>query len=75
MCDTHPQKGYLSVTCAIPHENKAKWERYPLCDTILKGHCAIRGGICIGPLRMSTKFSVYKIWVSRPLGKSDPNGG
>ena len=32
-----PNKGYLSDTCAIPHENKANWVRYPLCDTIRKG--------------------------------------
>ena len=28
-CDTPPQKGYLSDTCGIPYENKAKWVRYP----------------------------------------------
>ena len=28
-CDTHPQKGYLSDTCAIPYENKANGVRYP----------------------------------------------
>ena len=27
-CDTSTTKGYLSDTCAIPHENKAKWARY-----------------------------------------------
>ena len=37
------QKSYLSDTCAIPHENKAKWVRYPLCNTISKGHRAIWG--------------------------------
>ena len=37
-CDTPPpQKGYLSDTCAIPHENKANE-----CDT---PYCAIWGGI------------------------------
>ena len=48
-----PTKGvyqrYLP-TCAIPHENKGKWVRYPLCDTVTadtisKGYCAIWGGI------------------------------
>ena len=44
-CDTPPtQKGYLSDTCAIPYENKAKACDTPLCDTISKGHCAIWGG-------------------------------
>ena len=40
-----PQKGYLSDTCAIPYENKANGCDTPLCDTISKGYCAIRGGI------------------------------
>ena len=40
-----PQKGYLSDTCAIPFENKANGCNTPLCDTILKGYCAIWGGI------------------------------
>ena len=46
-CDTPPptQKGYLSDTCAIPHENKANGCDTPLCDTISKGYCAIWGGI------------------------------
>ena len=39
-----PQKGYLSDTCAIPYENKANGCDTPLCDTISKGSCAIRGG-------------------------------
>ena len=38
-----PQKGYLSDTCAIPYENKAKGCDTPLCDTISKGYCAKRG--------------------------------
>ena len=37
-----PQKGYLSDTCAIPFENKAKGCDTPLCDTIW--YCAIFGG-------------------------------
>ena len=44
-CDTPPQKGYLSDTCAIPCKNKAKGRDTPLCDTISKGYCAIWGGI------------------------------
>ena len=44
-CDTPPQKGYLSDTCAIPYENKANGCDTPLCDTISKGYCAIWGGI------------------------------
>ena len=44
-CDTSPQKGYLSDTCAIPLENKANGCDTPLCDTISKRYCAIRGGI------------------------------
>ena len=43
-CDTHPQKGYLGDTCAIPYENKANGCDTPLCDTISKGYCAIWGG-------------------------------
>ena len=44
-CDTPPQKGYLSDTCAIPYENKGNGCDTPLCDTISKGYCAIWGGI------------------------------
>ena len=44
-CDTPPEKGYLSDTCAIPCENKANGCDTPLCDTISKGYCAIWGGI------------------------------
>ena len=44
-CDTPPQKGYLSDTCAIPSENKGNGCDTPLCDTISKGYCAIWGGI------------------------------
>ena len=44
-CDNPPEKGYLSDTCAIPYENKANECDTPLCDTISKGYCAIRGGI------------------------------
>ena len=43
-CDTPPEKGYLSDTCAIPYENKANGCDTPLCDTISKGYCAIWGG-------------------------------
>ena len=63
-CDTPPpsmrtwgaippvQEGYLSDTCAIPLENKAKCARYPLCGTISKRYCAILRGIShwAGPL-------------------------
>ena len=40
-----PTKGYLSDTCTIPYENKAKACDSPLCDTISRGYCAIWGGI------------------------------
>ena len=40
-----PQRGYFSDTCAIPYENKGNGCDTPLCDTILKGYCAIWGGI------------------------------
>ena len=43
-CDTPPEKGYLSDTCAIPYENKANGCDTPLCDTISQGYCAIGGG-------------------------------
>ena len=39
------QKGYLSDTCAIPYENKVRTCNIPLCDTISKRYCGIRGGI------------------------------
>ena len=44
------QKGYLNDICAIPFENKARRVRYPLCDTISKGYCAIWGVSRVGPL-------------------------
>ena len=44
-CDTPPQKGYLSDTCAIPYENEANGCDTPFCNTISKGYCAIWGGI------------------------------
>ena len=40
-----PQKGYLRDTCAIPYENKANGCDTPICDTVLKGYCAIWGFI------------------------------
>ena len=44
-CDSPPQKGYLSDTCVIPHENKANGCDTPLCDTSSKRYCAIWGGV------------------------------
>ena len=44
-----PQKGYLSDTCAIPHENKAKGCDAPLCDTISKRYCTIWGLLSLAP--------------------------
>ena len=35
----------------------AKWVRYPLCDTISKGHCAIWGVSRTGPLRALSKIT------------------
>ena len=54
-CDTppRPQKGELSDTCAILYENKENARDTPLCDTILKGYCAIWAGIS----HWATKFS------------------
>ena len=46
-CDTPPppQKGYLSDTCAIHYENKAKRVRYPSLRYYFEiGYCAIWGG-------------------------------
>ena len=44
-CDTPPHtKGYLSDTCAIPHENKANGCDTPPCDIVSKRYCAIWGG-------------------------------
>ena len=48
-----PQKGYLSDTCAIPYENRAKWVRYPSLRYYLERalHAIGRGGDSrIGPL-------------------------
>ena len=45
-----PQKGYLSDTCAIPSKTRQNTCDTPLCDTILKGSCAIWGVSRIGPL-------------------------
>ena len=50
-----PQKGYLSDTCAIPYENKAKGCDSPLCDTISKGYCAIWGGISLWAAKVVPK--------------------
>ena len=38
-----PQKGYLSDTYAMPHENKANGCDTPLCNTISKRCCTIWG--------------------------------
>ena len=69
-----PQKGYLSDTCAIPHENKAKWVGYPLCDTTSKGYCRIRGGGVsrTGPLSwysVQTPFVMLLFQMLRAFGK------
>ena len=39
------QKGYLSDTCAIPHENKAKWVRCPPLRYYLQKVLRDMGGI------------------------------
>ena len=56
-CDTPPSKRYLSDTCAIPFENKAKACDTPLCDTISKGYCAIWGVSRTGPLSSDLRSS------------------
>ena len=55
-CDTPPQKGYLSDTCAIPYQNKTNGCDTPLCDTISKGYCAIWGVSRTGPSAIKTLF-------------------
>ena len=55
-----PQKGYLSDTCAIPYENKAKGCDTPLCDTILKGYCAIWGGISHWTAKIKSHHQVHQ---------------
>ena len=40
-----PQKGYLSDTGAIPHENKAKWVRYPPLRYYLEKVLRDMGGV------------------------------
>ena len=39
------EKGYFSDTCAIPHENKAKWVRYPCLRYYLEKVLRDMGGI------------------------------
>ena len=71
-CDPPPPKGYLSDTCAIPHENKAEWVRYFLCDAIPKGYCAIWGGIshwAAKPLFFSTTFKLGAHRVGRQVSR------
>ena len=49
-----PQKGYLSDTCAIPYENKAKSARYPPLRYYLERVWRDMGGVSrTGPLRDS----------------------
>ena len=67
-CDTPPPKGYLSDTCAIPHENKANGCDTPLCDTISKGYCAIWGGISHWAAKCNQTFPGQKRNPS-PVGK------
>ena len=62
-----PQKGYLSDIGAIPYENKANGCDTPLCDTISKRYCAIRGGISHwasklrdGETTIKIKFSLFE---------------
>ena len=43
-CDTSPHKGYLSDTCAIPHENKANGCDTPSAVLSRKRYYAICGG-------------------------------
>ena len=54
------QKGYLSNTCAMPHENKANGCDTPLCGTISKRYCAIWGVSRTGPLSCCTHKSSLK---------------
>ena len=43
-CDTPPQKGYLSDTCATPYENKANGCDTPLCKHYLERVLRDMGG-------------------------------
>ena len=59
-----PQKGYLSDTCAIPHENKANGCDTPIRDTISKRYCAIWGVSRTGPLSLryfSTELEAIRL--------------
>ena len=67
-CDTPPQKGYLSDTCAIPFENKANGCDTPLCDTISKGYCAIWGGISHRAAKLGTFKGLFVSMFSKTLG-------
>ena len=58
-CDTPPQKGYLSDTCAIPYENKGN-----VCDTpsaiLSRKGIARYGGVSrTGPLRTKRIFKEH----------------
>ena len=62
-----PQKGYLSDIGAIPHENKAKWVRYPPSAILSRqgiSHWAAKCGTC-------PCDSLF--WVCLPSSK--PTGG
>ena len=50
-CDTPPQKGYLSDTCAIPYENKANGCDTPSAILSRKGIARYGGVSRTGPLR------------------------
>ena len=50
------KKGYLSNTCAILYENKAKWVRDPSAILSRKGIARYGGVSRIGPLRLHTNI-------------------
>ena len=57
-CDTPPpQKGYLSDTCAITYENKAKRVRYPPLRYYLERVLRDMGGISHWAAKLTDIFS------------------
>ena len=82
------QKGYLSDTCAIPYENKAKRTRYPLVRYYLEkvlrdmgGYLALGRSVHDGHISYYTflggGFDIFLnfFWSGRGKGESEALGG
>ena len=77
-CDTPPptpRKGYLSDTCAIPHENKANGCDTPFCDTISKGYCARWGVVSHWSAKSAKRILRFTKAASIPARRQSENFG